>query len=182
MPDKLMLPGYYKTSTVMANIINTQNSEIQRFKESIEKTVNQFFVDTADFTLERWEKELGLPVDNSKLDDYRKSVIKSKMRGIGTVKVSLVDTVAESYTNGEVDVIEHPEDDFFIIKFVSVRGIPPNLDDLKQALEDIKPAHLEVVYEFTYLVNDELRNTGKTYDQVKALGMTYDQLITWKPN
>lgn len=182
MPNPLKhLPGYYKTSKVMTNITGVQYVELTNFREKLDSTANQFFVDTADFTLERWERELGIPVDSSKSDDYRRSVIKSKMRGVGTVKVSLIDRVAESYTNGLVDVIEHPELSSFTIKFISVRGIPPNLDDLKAAIEEIKPAHLAVVYEFTYLVYSELATSGHTYDALLAHSLTYDQLKTWVP-
>jgi len=181
LPDKLMLPGYYKTSKVMTNITGAQDAELTNFRAKLDSTANQFFVDTADFTLERWERELGIPVDNSKPVEYRRSVIRSKMRGVGTVKVSLINTVSESYTNGEVDVFEHAEGNYFTIKFVSVRGVPPNLDDLKRAIEDIKPAHLAVVYEFTYLIYDELKASGHTYDALLAHNLTYDQLKTWIP-
>ncbi|MNP69599.1 hypothetical protein D3C76_1657190 [compost metagenome] len=31
-------------------------------------------------------------------------------------------------------------------------GIPPNLDDLKAAIEEIKPAHMAVEFEFNYML------------------------------
>ncbi|QEK13588.1 DUF2313 domain-containing protein [Crassaminicella thermophila] len=168
------LPGYYKTSQVIANITDVENSEIQQFKTSLDNTLNQFFVDLADTSLDRWEKELGIPVNSSKPDEYRRSVIKSKLRGQGTITVNLIKNVSESYSNGEVEVIEDNPNYSFTIKFVGTRGIPPNLDDLKSAIEEIKPAHLAVEYEFTYTVWSEVKNI--TWNDVKT--GTWDDLKT----
>lgn len=129
---------------------SAEDSETQLFNTRLNETLNQFFVDTSTYTLERWEKDLGIPVNNSKPDDYRRSVIKSKLRGSGTITVSLIKNVSESFTNGEVEVIEQPSLYSFTIKFVGTIGIPPNLEDLQNAIEEIKPAHLAIVYEMIY--------------------------------
>lgn len=178
MSNQLMkyLPGYYRTSKVMTNITNAADTELQLFKTNLTNTLNQFFVDLADKSLDRWEQELGIPINNSKPDEYRKAVIKSKLRGQGTITVNLIKNVSESYSNGEVEVIEDSPNYSFTIKFVGTRGIPPNLDDLKSAIEDIKPAHLLVQYEFTYTVWNEVK--GITWDDVKT--GTWDDLKTRK--
>ncbi|QEK12571.1 DUF2313 domain-containing protein [Crassaminicella thermophila] len=152
MSNQLMkyLPGYYKTSQVIANITDVENSEIQQFKTSLDNTLNQFFVDLADTSLDRWEKELGIPVNKNKDIKYRRSVIKSKIRGQGTITINLIKNVAESYSNGEVEVTENNSNYLFTITFVGTKGIPPNMDDLKNAIEDIKPAHLGFTFEYTY--------------------------------
>lgn len=144
------LPNYYKTSEVMTELTNAEDSELVLFKSKLENTLNQFFVDMADTSLERWEKELGIPVNNSKPIEYRRSVIKSKLRGQGTVTVNLIKNVSESYSNGEVDVIEDSTNYSFTIKFVGTKGIPPNMDDLERTIEEIKPAHLGYSFEYTY--------------------------------
>lgn len=152
MLNQLMkhLPNYYQTSQVMTNITNADDIELQTFKEKAVDVANQFFVDTATYTLERWENDLGIPIDTSKPDDYRRSVIKSKLRGSGTVTVKLIDNVAESFTNGECDIIENNSNYSFTVKFTGTLGIPPNYADFQKAIEDIKPAHLAVEYVFTY--------------------------------
>ncbi|QNB48517.1 DUF2313 domain-containing protein [Thermanaerosceptrum fracticalcis] len=144
------LPNYYRISKVMQNITSAESAEIELFKTKLVQLLDQFFVDTATYTLEDWERELGIPVDNSKSDAYRRSVIKSKLRGSGTITVNLIKNVAESYSNGEVEVIEDNPNYHFVIKFVGTIGIPPNMDDLEKAIEDIKPAHLGYIFEYTY--------------------------------
>ncbi|SKC82898.1 putative phage tail protein [Maledivibacter halophilus] len=160
MSNKLMsyLPNYYATSKVITDVTNTQDLELKEFSDQIVKTLNEFFIDKSDFTLERWEKELGLPINNSKLKEHRRSIIKSKLRGHGTVTVNLIKNTAESYSNGEVEVIENNPDYSFKIKFVGTKGLPPNLEDLKATIEEIKPAHLAFDLEFTYNTNSYLHS------------------------
>ena len=176
--DKLTLlgylPKYYKDSIVIDNLNNTNAAELTIFKSKLDSTLNQFFLSSADFTLERWEKEFGIEVNNTLDIDFRRSRIKAKLRGQGTVTVTLIKNVAESFSNGLVDVIEDNTNYQFTIKFVSTLGIPPNMSDLQKAIEDIKPAHLKALYSFTYNTNNDL--STMTNDILSAY--THDQLRT----
>ena len=160
------MPRYYRTSKVIDNINTANSSELTKFTERLDNTLDQFFVDTADYTLDRWEKELGIEVNNNYDINFRRSRIKSKLRGQGTVTINLIKNVSETFSNGEVDVIEDNPSYSFMIKFVGTRGVPPNLDDLKKAIEDIKPAHLAVTYAFTYTVWKEVK--AITWGEVKT--------------
>lgn len=180
---KTYLPDFLRSSQVIASILDAEGTEFDQYRTSIEDVLKQFYVETAaEWGLDLWEKMLGLTSYAGKPLDQRRSRIISKLRGMGTVTVSLIKNVAESYVYGTVEVAEHPELYSFTIKFVDSRGIPPNLDDVKAAIEEIKPAHLAVEYQFTYLIYDELKVSGHTYDQLLAHNLTYDQLIVWKPS
>lgn len=170
------MPSYYQTSKVMDNICNVNAIELNNFNIQLQNTLNQFFIDTADFTLERWEKEFGIEVNTNLDSAYRISRIKSKMRGQGTCTITLIKNVADSFTNGDVDVIEDNINYQFTIKFTSILGIPPNMDDLRKAIEDIKPAHLGVTFEFTYNTYSILSN--QTYSSLSSF--TNDDLRTYK--
>lgn len=176
MSNRLMkhMPNYYKTSQVIKKITDSEDKELQLFEQRLNNTLNQFFVDLADSSLERWEAELGIPVNNSKPAEFRRSVIKSKLRGAGTVTVELIKNVSESYSNGEVDITEDNPNSIFTVTFVGTVGIPPNLDDLKNAIEEIKPAHLGVLYEFIYNTWDDLKTftwdylSNNTWEEIKS--------------
>lgn len=146
------LPAYYETSRVMQSDMDAKGSELDSFYQALNSTVDQFFVRTATWGLDRWETELGIPTDRTKPMEQRRAVIESKLRGAGTFSGRLVKNVAEAYDGGTVDVSFQPQEWAFTITFIDTLGIPPNLDDLKAAIEEIKPAHLEVVYEFNYLL------------------------------
>lgn len=170
-----LLPGYYAVgeSRIM---LNTFGDELETFREGIWDVVDQFFPSTATWGLEQWEKELGLSSYFGKPLEQRRSRIISKLRGVGTVTVKLIQKVAQSYDRGLVTVSDHPSEGYFVIRFVDTKGIPPNLEDLKEAIEEIKPAHLEAVYELTYLVWYELDAKNWTWDQFDAQGLTWDEL------
>jgi len=160
----------------MNNLMEADSNELKEFNIKHNETLNQFFVDTSTFALERWERDLGIQINNNKPEAFRRSVVKSKLRGSGTITVKLMQNVSESYSNGEVEVIEQNQDYYFIIKFVGTKGIPPNMDDLQKAIEEIKPAHLAVEYEFTYTTWGEVKNI--TWGEAKV--GTWVQLRTRK--
>lgn len=61
------------------------------------------------------------------------------------------------------------------IKFVDERGVPLNLNDLKDAIERIKPAHMAVTYVFTYTTWAEIAGAF-TWGSLTSL--TWGQLTT----
>lgn len=146
------LPAYYETSRVMRSDMDAKGSELDALYLAMDATVAQFFVRTATWGLERWEFELGITTDLAKPLEQRRAVVESKLRGAGTFSGRLVKNVAEAYDGGTVDVTFQPEEWGFTVKFIDTIGIPPNLEDLKAAIEEIKPAHLSVEYEFSYLL------------------------------
>ncbi len=146
------LPGYYETSRVMQADMNAKGAEMDLLFEALDETLQQFFVRTATWGLDRWESELGIATDPSKPLDQRRAVVESKLRGSGKFSGRLVKSVAEAYERGRVEVSFQPGEWGFTVKFVDTVGIPPNLDDLKAAIEEIKPAHLKVEFEFNYML------------------------------
>lgn len=175
-------PEHFKTDKVFSAILEGEGEEFGQIRTSIDDILKQFFVETAtEWGLDLWEQMLGLTSYAGKPLDQRRSRIISKLRGMGTVTVSLIKNVAESYVYGTVEVIESPATYSFTIKFVDPGGVPPNLDDLKAAIEEIKPAHLGVEYQFTYTVWGELNTWGKTWGDLNTLGLTWEQIKTWRP-
>lgn len=146
------LPGYYEASRVMQADMNAKGAEMDLLFAALDETLQQFFVRTATWGLDRWESELGIEADSGKPLDQRRAVVESKLRGSGKFSGQLVKSVAEAYDGGTVDVTFQPSEWSFTVKFVDTVGIPPNLEDLKVVIEEIKPAHLAVIYEFSYLL------------------------------
>lgn len=175
------LPDYFQNIYEAQLIMQTEGTEIDELTESIDEVLNQRFVDTSTWGLDEWEKEFGIKRDPSKPISQRRSVIKSKIRGVGTVTVQLIKNVAEAYDGGTVDVTEVPAEYKFVITFIDTRGTPPNLDDLKAAINEIKPAHLAVEYEFTYLRWEEFDTNPVTWDELDAQNLNWDEFEVWTP-
>jgi Uncharacterised protein conserved in bacteria (DUF2313) len=169
------MPREYEYLRESSEIIKAEAVEFETLNNTIADVLAQFFVDTTTWGLSYWERACGIPVDESKPIDQRRSVIKSKLRGIGTVTVDLIKNVAEAYSYGEVDVTEDYANYTVIVTFVGERGVPANLTDIENALREIIPAHLAINYKFTYLRWSELDSYGWTWDALDAQMLSWDE-------
>ncbi|WP_257008343.1 YmfQ family protein [Bacillus sp. FJAT-45350] len=150
------LPLFMRKDEIIIEIFGAQQKKFNSYRDAIEEIMMQLDVDTATWGLDIYEKELDIPVDRSKPFDERRSVIKSKWRGSGKVDQILLKIVADSFTNGDVEVSF--DNGVIGIQFTSETGIPPNLEDAQNALEDTRPAHLPIRYFFRYLTIGEVHD------------------------
>ncbi|MDR6883802.1 putative phage tail protein [Bacillus sp. 3255] len=145
------LPDMYEEIQEARALMQTEGVEIDDLNGSLDDAINQAIVDRATWGLSYWEDFLGIKTDISKPYAQRRSVIKSKIRGTGTVTVELLQKVVSSYQNGTIEVTQNPALYQITINFSGFLGAPPNMEDVRAAIEAIKPAHLVVVYKFRYL-------------------------------
>lgn len=146
----LQLPDFYR-SVPFAELQRVLGEMVRRAGEDVDFTMAQLWPQTASgWGLAMWETAYGIPVDVTKDLEYRRTRLLSKLRGQGVPTISLVRAVAASFANGEVEVIEHNDQYYFVVKFVSILGVPPNIDDLTAAINEIKPAHFNFVYEYIF--------------------------------
>ena len=148
------LPSFYDNDIVKP-IQNSFTVEANSINDEVENTLNQFYVDSATYALDKWEKMLGISKNNNDIQTRREN-IKAKMRSRGTTSIAVIKNICEAYSNGEVDVIVNHSDYSFIIKFVGSIGIPQAFDELDKTIESIKPCHLAHSYEFTYNAHSKL--------------------------
>ncbi|MBB6023255.1 uncharacterized protein YmfQ (DUF2313 family) [Paenibacillus sp. JGP012] len=173
------LPQYYETSRVMQADMQAKGVEMDLLYQALDETLEQFFVRTATWGLDYWEQELGIETDRLKPVEQRRAVVESKLRGSGKFSGRQVANVAEAYAGGKVDVTFQPEVWSFTVSFVDTMGIPPNIDDLKRAIDELKPAHMAVEYKYRYLVWDDLDNKQITWDELDAASLTWNELEVW---
>lgn len=178
MPNINRLQTFQRTSGLYQALFNAESAQANDRLTSITDLAAQMFVDTATWGLTYYESELGITTDLTQTYDERRSVIKSKMRGVGTVNSALITIVADSYTNGNVVVAI--ANSTIAVTFTSVKGIPPNETQFKAAIEAIKPAHLALTYVYLYNYYSNF-NGVYTYAQIEASGLTYGQLPTQLP-
>jgi len=151
-----LLPPLYENVLEMQLLTQTEGAELDQLAADVEDVLQQFYPESATWALERYEQDLQIPTNRAKPDDQRRSVIISKMRGSGKVSGSMLKNVAQAYENGGIDVSVNPGEYRILIRFIDTLGLPPNLNDLKAAIEDIKPAHMTVEYRLRYLTIAEV--------------------------
>lgn len=111
---------------------------------------DQMDVDRATWGLDLYEREAGIKIDHARGYAERRAGIKAKWRSSGNADVTLLQQVADSWKNGtvKVDFIDGHID----MTFIGEYGVPERLDGLKNALDEVKPAHLDIIYHFMYLL------------------------------
>ena len=176
---KQHMPKYYKNSTVVDNLTTPIDLENENTIKLINETIDQFYVSTAtEKTLNRYEENYGLPINPSGLTlDERRSRIKAKMRMYGVVNKEMIQSVVNAWSNADVEITEDYSNYTVIIEFVNSIGIPSNMDNVYEAVNEIIPAHLIVIYIFKYRQHVDLKPythqyLGQyTHEQIRSEGV-----------
>lgn len=166
------LPRYYDEIREAAAIIRTEANEITRIKANLTRIFDQFFVNSSDVTLDRWENLLGIKNTEGKSIESRRQYINARLRGAGTTTLGVLNSVVGSFFNA--DISEISSDNTVEIKFLSIRGEPDNIVDIRDAVSDIIPAHIEAKYIFTYLPYSEISDAELTWGEADTY--TYYEL------
>lgn len=113
--------------------------------------VDNAYIKTAnEESLKKMETEFGIVADKTSTIEDRKAKLLSILRGQGVTNILKIKTIAESFENGEVEIVPHFDESYYTIKFVGKKGIPPRLDDLYSSIQTVNPCHLGIQYEFLF--------------------------------
>ena len=142
------LPSFYDND-ITKPIQDSFTVEANSMNNEVENTLNQFYVDSATYGLDYWEKMLGISKNNNDIQTRREN-IKAKMRSRGTTSIEVIKNICEAYSYGEVEIIVNHADYSFEINFVGSIGVPKAFAELDKTIEEIKPCHLAHSYKFRY--------------------------------
>lgn len=174
-----MLPPNYHSAYVK-DFQDAVDGEVEKARNAKDDLLRQLNVRTSTWGLDLWEKAYGIETDVSKSYAFRRSRIESKMRSQGITTVAMIKNVSESYSNGQVDIIERPAEYRFDVKFIGTVGIPPNMADLTAAIEEIKPAHLAYAYIYTFITWDNVEAYNHTWDEWDTLNLMWNEFEVYK--
>lgn len=163
------LPHYEQKSSVFHEILGAGELQIKAQENIINDIKKQLSIDTATWALDIFEKELGIVTPEGKKVQDRRAVIKSKWRGVGKADTMLIKLTADAYSNGNVEVDFR---DKVHIKMTSYHGVPQNFKDLKRIMRQIVPAHLDIIYDYRYLLNKDVQNK-ETIEEFNQLPLTH---------
>lgn len=147
-----VLPEYYDDNVTMQELQRILSEVTENLETVLKRTTNDTFWSKASGNemLSRYEKMFGLSPDADKSDRYRRERIAARVSGAGTTTASLIQHIAESYTNAAVELQENFSVYTVIARFVGTSGIPGNISDIKASIEEVIPAHLKVLYEYIF--------------------------------
>ncbi|MNO21384.1 hypothetical protein D3C76_111550 [compost metagenome] len=169
-PDLMKyLPEYYQGVLEMEQLQESSAMECGQLAYSIGDSALQTSVESATWGLARWENMLALITDSAKSYATRREMIKAKLRGSGTTTPEMIQRTASAFSGGDVQVVEVPGAYSFEVRFVGTLGIPANMAGLIQIIEEIKPAHLDYKFVYSYT----------WWDTVKPLTWNAAHARTW---
>lgn len=135
------VPGFVARMQEMAELFHAEQPELDRMKQELVDLVKQFYAKTATFSMERWERDLGLTVDSSMALEQRRARVIAKMntRTPATVKM-LENLVMQTLDADRVFIKEYPSDYSFAI-YVEKEYLV-ELGIAAEAVYHARPAHL----------------------------------------
>lgn len=169
-----LLPGYYAGNITMETLQRLLSEETVELERALSDAIKNCFVTTATGMglLSRYEELYGLDVQTKESDEYRRERIIAKIMGSSTTTKELIRRISAVYSNGEAEVIEDNVHYKFTIRFTGIIGIPKGLESLRATIEEIKPAHLVVTFEYIYNTHAALHRF--THEQLHSY--THEQL------
>ena len=164
------LPSFYDND-ITKPIQDSFSVEANSINDEVENTLNQFYVDSATFGLDYWEKMLGISKNNNDIQT-RRANIKAKMRSRGTTSIEVIKNICEAYSYGEVEIVVDHSNYSFEINFIGSIGVPKAFAELDKTINEIKPCHLAHSYKFNYNTHSNLAN----YTHRQLANYTHDEM------
>lgn len=124
--------------------------------------LSQIFSKCSEEILGEYEKDMGLSPKNQTLED-RRSTVEGRWKAAGKCDIPALQSIADSWRNGACDI--EFTDNVILIKFISEYGHPTDIETLLSAIEEMKPAHIPLEYDFKY-------HTWAEYETQKWEAMT----------
>lgn len=143
-------PDFYENSREFAALQKAYGAECGELLRCVEAFKAQLVLHTATWGLLLWEKAFGVQTDLSQSFEIRRENVRAKWRARGIVDAEKIQTVAEAFANGQVEVQQDARQYYVGIRFSGMLGIPRNIRGLTTALGELMPAHLYWNYIFVF--------------------------------
>lgn len=144
------VPEFLYNEKTLNKIYKAQEEQLALTLWQSEDLLNQGFIDTATWGLSCWEEQYGIKTNVNLSYEERREIVRAKIRGQGMCTKEMLKNVCKSFNGGTVKIIENTAPYTFTIQFIDTKGVPKNVEKLKEVINQIKPAHLLVDYQFKY--------------------------------
>ena len=141
----------YRDDLWVKSLFSAAGVSLADVAQKIQDITNSNFFDLMpEKTVKSFENIMGItPTSGQTLDD-RRAVIEARWKSDGKVSIDLIQAVCDSWKNGEIACTFTGGK--ITCTFVGAYGVPNDMDSLKTAIDDAKPAHLAVEYIIKYLL------------------------------
>ena len=173
------LPRYYQGNDLFEGLAEILATELAIGETAVDEVAKQGFVGTATLVgLALWEEEFRIPTDLSLSIAERRARIRARIVGLDTTTPTKSKAIAEGILVGEnCSIIEDFAAYQVTIKFEVVHGFPPEEAAIRAAVEEVLPAHIELLFDYEFNLWSEVLSLG-TWADALAWGDWVDILGT----
>ncbi len=141
-----MLPGYYRKSQVVKDLYAVITAALERLSADISELERDMFIaTTADFS--RHETDVGLAPISADTETKRARVI-SRLQGTKLLTLAELERIVTDFDKTGCTIKEDYANYTVTIIFSGRKGQPYNFEQIRAAIDELKPAHIKIDYEF----------------------------------
>ncbi|MBC2855241.1 DUF2313 domain-containing protein [Cetobacterium sp. 2A] len=138
----------FREDPYLNSILGVAGEKLDNLEKRAELLGTEFWFDTMTaFGIAILENQMDYKTMSITLDGKREE-IEARWKTSGKCDLKLLRTIANSWRDGEVAILF--TNAVIEITFVSVIGIPRDVEVLKSAINEAKPAHLPINFTFKY--------------------------------
>ncbi|MEG0259176.1 MAG: putative phage tail protein [Lysinibacillus sp.] len=161
------IPLYERKSALINSIFYAAAKQLETLNTDNMGNYDELFIDTAVKALQIHAKDLGIALGSGlSLKQQRELITAHYRASFEQTTEETIKNVAAAFSNGEVEINTTDTAGVFEIKFIGNRGVPNNMEGLKQTIATIVPAHLAFIY--TYVLNTYQDLSLFTHEQLAA--------------
>lgn len=160
------LPHYYLRSEVVKELYRVIQLLLDKLSADAAAQDKRLFITTTDdFTLH--EKDVGLP-DIVADNETKRARVLARIQGNNMLTKAELERLIHIYDKTGCTVTEDFAHYTIHIEFSGRTGVPYNFDEIKSAVDEVKPAHIKIEYVFIKNTWGDVRAKLGTWGSAKT--------------
>ncbi|MGL4672618.1 putative phage tail protein [Cetobacterium sp.] len=161
----------FRTDPYINNLLGVGGGKLDELSVEADNIEKEYWFDTMT--------AIGIAIMENQMDykcmskdiEAKREEIEGRWKISGKCDLQLLQAIANSWRNGQVVVMF--TNAVIEITFISITGIPLDVETLKASIEEAKPAHLPIKFNFRYRVWGQL--PPKTWGYYKKY--TWEEIL-----
>ena len=153
------LPQFLQEDEHFKATLAACSTKHEEYRLLLDEITNQFYVETATWGLSDWERILGLKPDAGDSYEQRRNRILLKLQGRQTSTVAFITNLIKRYCTEKSKVTVIEDNDHYMFHAEITDGTVSYADNLLDALNTYKPAHLgfDILMRYLLALNESDR-------------------------
>jgi hypothetical protein len=175
------LPEYLAKDADFKATNDADSKEHERIRLAIQDEFDQFFIKTATWGLDYWEKFCGISVDYHNTLGYerRRARVIAQLMGLGTMTPERVTALINLFTTAQGASFTPHYDNYSITVNLPGDG-EVFVKDLHEALDKYLPAHIAYLFRYITELVDSTEDFGDVQEQLVArVGYMLEDAYPW---